>query len=588
MNLMKRASIALVALACIAAFPAHAQLLTKFGPVTGVMKGTAGNPQTALAVSSDIAGLWTDASCVGGALALLENGHCGALGVGSVTSIQVTVPTPFTATGCTITTSGVCGITWTTGQTANQFLATPNGTTGPVGLRSIVAADIPTLNQNTTGTSALATSLAGGLANQLHVQTAAGVSAFVTAPVTGGTALEWNGSAFIWATPSGTGCAGANPTASIGLTAVNGSASSCVRSDGAPALSQAIAPTWTNAHIFAPSSGIPVSVNDIGNSAQTNTPIVVNSNNGAAHADYGWDHINTNFAPYTINLNNTPVISIASSGGVSVAAPATGNIALSLQGAASSAFALQLTGPSGFGAGLAMVDGGTGGRNYSLFSGGVGACTSVGQFTIYDNTAGACRLTIASTGAETIGTTSGVALTINGVSGQNVLNVTNVTGQGANISFFGNGGTQNWDVGGAIAATHMQIYDVTAGVTALDVAPSTDLVTVGKGTHGVVYQFNVSLLASGSVMNACYGGCGSTSVARAGTGSFQITHNIGVASLEWTCSMQNTAGAAPMAIYTTTTNSNVVNVATFSIGTTPALADPASSTTFNCVATYPI
>jgi hypothetical protein len=41
-----------------------------------------------------------------------------------------------------------------------------------------------------------------------------------------------------------------NPTALVGLTAINGSASTCMRSDGAPALDQNIAPTWTNTHIF--------------------------------------------------------------------------------------------------------------------------------------------------------------------------------------------------------------------------------------------------------------------------------------------------------------------------------------------------
>lgn len=44
---------------------------------------------------------------------------------------------------------------------------------------------------------------------------------------------------------------GANPTASVGLTAVNGSASTFLRSDGAPALDQSIAPTWTGQHTFA-------------------------------------------------------------------------------------------------------------------------------------------------------------------------------------------------------------------------------------------------------------------------------------------------------------------------------------------------
>jgi len=44
---------------------------------------------------------------------------------------------------------------------------------------------------------------------------------------------------------------GANPTASLGLTAVNGSANTFMRSDGAPALSQSITPTWTGLHIFS-------------------------------------------------------------------------------------------------------------------------------------------------------------------------------------------------------------------------------------------------------------------------------------------------------------------------------------------------
>jgi hypothetical protein len=43
----------------------------------------------------------------------------------------------------------------------------------------------------------------------------------------------------------------ANPTGTIGLATVNGSAVTFLRSDGAPALSQAIAPSWTATHNFA-------------------------------------------------------------------------------------------------------------------------------------------------------------------------------------------------------------------------------------------------------------------------------------------------------------------------------------------------
>src|SRR5487761_1363106 len=56
--------------------------------------------------------------------------------------------------------------------------------------------------------------------------------------------------------------AGANPTASVGLTAVNGSASTFMRSDAAPALSQSISPTMTGNWTFIPTSGIGVNINN--------------------------------------------------------------------------------------------------------------------------------------------------------------------------------------------------------------------------------------------------------------------------------------------------------------------------------------
>lgn len=70
----------------------------------------------------------------------------------------------------------------------------------------------------------------------------------------------------------------ANPSATIGLSAINGSASTFIRSDGAPALSQAIAPTWTNTHTFqavslfaAGSAGAP----SLAGAADTNTGVVL-------------------------------------------------------------------------------------------------------------------------------------------------------------------------------------------------------------------------------------------------------------------------------------------------------------------------
>jgi len=71
--------------------------------------------------------------------------------------------------------------------------------------------------------------------------------------------LAGSGTRMVVVGPTGTastqsipaGGALANPTGTIGLTAVNGVLTSAPRSDGAPALSQAIVPTWTGNHTHA-------------------------------------------------------------------------------------------------------------------------------------------------------------------------------------------------------------------------------------------------------------------------------------------------------------------------------------------------
>lgn len=66
----------------------------------------------------------------------------------------------------------------------------------------------------------------------------------------------------------------ANPSSVIGLAAVNGVATSGMRSDGAPALSQAIVPTWTGLHTF--SAGATVST------TSGSVPLLIVNNSGSA------------------------------------------------------------------------------------------------------------------------------------------------------------------------------------------------------------------------------------------------------------------------------------------------------------------
>jgi hypothetical protein len=83
------------------------------------------------------------------------------LGAGTVTSVAGTGTVSGLSLSGTVTTSGSLTLGGTlavtasnfASQTANTFLAAPNGTAGVPTFRAIVAADVPTLNQNTTGTA---------------------------------------------------------------------------------------------------------------------------------------------------------------------------------------------------------------------------------------------------------------------------------------------------------------------------------------------------------------------------------------------------------------------------------------------------
>ncbi len=96
-------------------------------------------------------------------------------------------------------------------KTANYVLAAPNGAAGVPTFRAIVAADVPTLNQNTTGNAATATSattatnIAGGANLQIPYNTGSGATSFITAPTITSTYLQYNGTGFVWAASAGIG-----------------------------------------------------------------------------------------------------------------------------------------------------------------------------------------------------------------------------------------------------------------------------------------------------------------------------------------------------------------------------------------------
>ena len=95
-----------------------------------------GNPTGSSAAPSAIT-LGTNLSFSGSVLNATAGG-------GGISSVAMTVPSWLTVSGSPITTSGTLAVTATTGETANEFLATPNGSSGALAIRAIVAADLPT------------------------------------------------------------------------------------------------------------------------------------------------------------------------------------------------------------------------------------------------------------------------------------------------------------------------------------------------------------------------------------------------------------------------------------------------------------
>lgn len=83
------------------------------------------------------------------------NGALITTGAGSsgVTSVGLALPAELTISNSPVTTTGTLTGVWAS-QTQNKFFASPNGSSGTPAFRAMVAADVPTLNQNTTGTAA--------------------------------------------------------------------------------------------------------------------------------------------------------------------------------------------------------------------------------------------------------------------------------------------------------------------------------------------------------------------------------------------------------------------------------------------------
>lgn len=149
-------------------------------------------------------------------------------GSGTVTSVALSLPSDFTVSGSPVTSSGTLSATWAS-QAGNLVLASPDGTSGTPSFRAIVAADVPTLNQNTTGNAATATTstnIAGGAAGSIPYQTALNTTALLAAGsgvLVGGTTPSYSTSPSLTGTnfSSIPNAALSNSSITIGTTAIS-------------------------------------------------------------------------------------------------------------------------------------------------------------------------------------------------------------------------------------------------------------------------------------------------------------------------------------------------------------------------------
>ena len=186
-------------------------------------------------------------------------GNLPAQTFGTVTSIALSAPSIFTVTGSPITSSGTIALSLNP-QGSSTFLAAPAGASGTPTFRAIVPADIPTLNQNTTGNAATAgTAVTASTATIASTANALNTNAGVTT-------ISYTGNAgqptWLLGTNSGTNYQVWNPSnfsvayaTNAGTAAVSSSALGVGQSYGDYVSSRALNTAYTN------STGRPIFVN---------------------------------------------------------------------------------------------------------------------------------------------------------------------------------------------------------------------------------------------------------------------------------------------------------------------------------------
>lgn len=137
-----------------------------YGTYTGLTTSLSGPNPTQPSAYVSMTGLqdeWVNNFSSGGSINI--NGGGGSGGSGTVTSVGLSLPNIFTTSGSPVTAAGTLTAVFAGGQTANLFLASPNGTSGAFSARAVVSADLPSFNSSGAG---IVPASGGGSVNYLR------------------------------------------------------------------------------------------------------------------------------------------------------------------------------------------------------------------------------------------------------------------------------------------------------------------------------------------------------------------------------------------------------------------------------------
>ena len=316
---------------------------------------------------------------------------------------------------------------------------------------------------------------------------------------------------------------GANPSASVGLSVVNGSALTFMRSDAAPALDQTISPTWTGAHTF--SNAAPLNLSAAGAHVNfTDTSVTAQDINFFTSGAF---ELVSRTAGGNFNLYVGAVrlaLSVAAAGNVTIAAPSSGT-ALTVAGESGGTDVIDATAVSaastftiaGWANPLAAGAWNIATRSTDpLFIGTSNATLTIaaaGSNVISLNTNSSTRLQVNGAGNVTVNApSSGTALSVTGASAATVLSLTTV---GAAFALVLN----------SSAGTITGIQFVQAGQTAASVyqgASASDLRLQTNSSDRLLVGINGNV-----TVNAPSSGVGLTVNGVSGTHSTQIADSAG-------------------------------------------------------------